>query len=225
MAFVRQRGSRIVGRSRRQRGASLAACGAHGGVEARSGHAEQAEAENSAAQDDGRAEGALRADGCPCASRGVSPRLTPPRSSPPRLDTASDGRVPINVARPSPRLWTGSQGVENAPFEPRRKPLGCPSGCLAGRTNRHSRRGSGRSWKRPLRSAPCSGGRRKTPADQHLTDGACHFNRLVRTAGLEPAQPWGRKILSLVRLPIPPRPHRRSGSGPAGADQAGGRQP
>jgi hypothetical protein len=30
---------------------------------------------------------------------------------------------------------------------------------------------------------------------------------LVRTAGLEPASPYGQKILSLQRLPVPPRPH------------------
>ena len=43
---------------------------------------------------------------------------------------------------------------------------------------------------------------------------------LVRTAGLEPAQPFGRKILSLVRLPVSPRPHAGdSGSGVGGGDQ------
>ena len=183
MAFVRQRGSPIVGRPRGQRGASLAPCGAHGGAEARSGPAEQAEAENPAAQDDGRAEGALRADGCPCASRGVSPRLSPPRSCPQRLDTASDGRVPINVARPSPRLWTGSQSVENALFGPRRKPLGCPSGCLYGRTNRHSGRGSGRSWERPLRRALCSGRHRKTPAGQHFAMDFLPFQQVGADGG------------------------------------------
>ncbi len=30
---------------------------------------------------------------------------------------------------------------------------------------------------------------------------------MVRTAGLEPARPFGRQILSLLRLPIPPCPH------------------
>ena len=30
---------------------------------------------------------------------------------------------------------------------------------------------------------------------------------LVRTAGLEPARPEGQEILSLRRLPVPPRPH------------------
>ena len=29
---------------------------------------------------------------------------------------------------------------------------------------------------------------------------------MVRTAGLEPARPFGQKILSLQRLPVPPRP-------------------
>jgi hypothetical protein len=33
------------------------------------------------------------------------------------------------------------------------------------------------------------------------------FGMLVRTAGLEPARPIGQKILSLQRLPVPPRPH------------------
>ena len=31
---------------------------------------------------------------------------------------------------------------------------------------------------------------------------------LVRTAGVEPAQPKGRRILSPLRLPVSPRPHR-----------------
>src|SRR4051812_16786865 len=31
--------------------------------------------------------------------------------------------------------------------------------------------------------------------------------RLVRTAGLEPTLPEGKQILSLLRLPISPRPH------------------
>lgn len=61
MAFVRQRGARVVGRPRGQRGAPPATCGAHGDVEACYGHAGQAEAET-AAQDDGQAEGALRAE-------------------------------------------------------------------------------------------------------------------------------------------------------------------
>ena len=30
---------------------------------------------------------------------------------------------------------------------------------------------------------------------------------MVRAAGLEPALPYGNKILSLACLPIPPRPH------------------
>lgn len=60
MAFVRQRGSRLVGRSRGQRGASATTCGARGDVEARHGPPEQAEAET-AAQNDGQAEGSLRA--------------------------------------------------------------------------------------------------------------------------------------------------------------------
>src|SRR5688572_4938815 len=30
---------------------------------------------------------------------------------------------------------------------------------------------------------------------------------LVRTVGLEPTRPSGQKILSLQRLPVPPRPH------------------
>ena len=33
---------------------------------------------------------------------------------------------------------------------------------------------------------------------------------VVRVAGLEPASPYGRKILSLVRLPISPHPHKSS---------------
>jgi hypothetical protein len=35
------------------------------------------------------------------------------------------------------------------------------------------------------------------------------WRRLVRTAGLEPARLEGQKILSLQRLPVPPRPHAR----------------
>src|SRR5436305_14031655 len=37
---------------------------------------------------------------------------------------------------------------------------------------------------------------------------SCHGpNYMVRTAGLEPARPEGQEILSLRRLPVPPRPH------------------
>ena len=31
--------------------------------------------------------------------------------------------------------------------------------------------------------------------------------RLVRTEGFEPSIPYGRQILSLLRIPVPPRPH------------------
>src|SRR5713226_5347766 len=33
---------------------------------------------------------------------------------------------------------------------------------------------------------------------------------LVRETGVEPARPFGHKILSLARLPVPPLPHRRN---------------
>ena len=49
--------------------------------------------------------------------------------------------------------------------------------------------------------------------------------RLVRAGGLEPPLPYGKRILSPLRLPIPPRPQRghrpvkRSPSGQAGSLQ------
>jgi hypothetical protein len=30
---------------------------------------------------------------------------------------------------------------------------------------------------------------------------------MVRAEGVEPPRPFGHKILSLARLPVPPRPH------------------
>ena len=36
--------------------------------------------------------------------------------------------------------------------------------------------------------------------------------KMVRAAGLEPALPYGNKILSLACLPIPPRPHDAFGN-------------
>ena len=35
-------------------------------------------------------------------------------------------------------------------------------------------------------------------------------NKLVRKEGFEPPRPFGHKILSLARLPVPPLPHRRN---------------
>jgi hypothetical protein len=46
----------------------------------------------------------------------------------------------------------------------------------------------------------------------HSSDGANSSRQIdvvvVRTAGVEPAQPCGRGILSPLRLPVSPRPHR-----------------
>jgi hypothetical protein len=36
--------------------------------------------------------------------------------------------------------------------------------------------------------------------------------RMVRETGVEPARPFGHKILSLARLPVPPLPHFRINS-------------
>ena len=48
---------------------------------------------------------------------------------------------------------------------------------------------------------------------------------LVRTAGLEPARPEGQKILSLQRLPVPPRPHGQGDSAICGRrDSRNGRK-
>lgn len=35
--------------------------------------------------------------------------------------------------------------------------------------------------------------------------------KMVRTAGIEPALPYGKQILSLQRLPVSPRPHSKKG--------------
>ena len=43
---------------------------------------------------------------------------------------------------------------------------------------------------------------------------------MVRAAGLEPALPYGNKILSLACLPIPPRPHLCVGFGQLGGNMA-----
>lgn len=37
------------------------------------------------------------------------------------------------------------------------------------------------------------------------------YLELVGAAGLEPARPYGQQILSLLRLPVSPRPHTRLG--------------
>ena len=47
---------------------------------------------------------------------------------------------------------------------------------------------------------------------------SCDFEVLVRKEGFEPPRPFGHKILSLARLPVPPLPqwyHQYTGNGPA----------
>ena len=63
-----------------------------------------------------------------------------------------------------------------------------------------------------IRKAQYEGDARRRPgpeagAGRRSTGFTPELAGLVRTAGLEPARPEGQEILSLRRLPVPPRPH------------------
>jgi hypothetical protein len=52
-------------------------------------------------------------------------------------------------------------------------------------------------------------GREKSFSIRYAHSGQIPKENLVRERGLEPPRPFGHKILSLARLPVPPLPHRR----------------
>ena len=74
----------------------------------------------------------------------------------------------------------------------------------SGRREGTARHGSGEARERALHRETESTCRERTADKQKATERSV---ALVRTTGLEPAQPFDHKNLNLTRLPIPPCPH------------------
>src|SRR4051812_41474724 len=129
-----------------------------------------------------------------CAWLAAAPSLSRRGTGPERTIAAGVMRGDMRACRPADPLggWRGSR-------RPRSKIL------LVGRLAAWASGGPSSRLAR-LKKRAASAALRSLVLD-HPPDGL--RSRLVRTAGFEPARPYGQKILSLQRLPVPPRPHGR----------------